>query len=101
VRDFIQHLVNLRRTTRSVLGSHWFLWTEFVLFSGIDVFLDYLEPKVLDAEHGDDDNQNHRDTQNAMAAIEEKFKEQFPGIEKDGTVDFLQLQRRIVAAVNE
>lgn len=50
VADFVKHLVHLRHLTRKTLGSHWFLWTEFAMFNGIDVFLDYLEPQVMAEE---------------------------------------------------
>lgn len=54
VHEFVQHLVYLRRVTRHLLGSHWFLWTEFAMFNGIDMFMNYLEPKVVAEEHKHD-----------------------------------------------
>jgi len=51
VHDLVTSMVELRQLCRQVLGSHWFLWTEFSMFSGIDIFLNHLEPQILRLEH--------------------------------------------------
>jgi len=55
VHELVISMVELRRLCRHVLGSHWFLWTEFSMFSGIDIFLNHLEPQILRLEHANVD----------------------------------------------
>lgn len=50
--EVVEEMVTLRKLARRVLGSHYFLWTEFCMYNGMDVFLTALEPKFLHREHG-------------------------------------------------
>jgi hypothetical protein len=91
MQEFIKHYVHLRRVTRHTLGSHWFLWNEFAMFNGIDIFLKSLEPKVFEEERGSELD---------LAKLDEKFTrlvQQSPG---DPTENYQLLQRHLISAMN-
>ncbi len=40
---FFTHYLGLRQLATEILGSHWFLWTEFAMYFGLDVFIKEIE----------------------------------------------------------
>jgi hypothetical protein len=56
---FFDHYVAMLHLSKDLLGSHWFLWTEFAMYFGLDVFIKEIEEGLRFYTSGSDDGGNN------------------------------------------